>query len=150
MWIRMASGDNSTRARNCSDATSWATTPDFDLDTAMGLDWMARARSGNKAAGAVSRLFDGANPRKCSAKRRNYTVRRIKWREWIKMERVNGIEPSYAAWEAAVLPLNYTRAQRILRQVAGNEDGEGNARVLAPDQARVLALMLQNPLSILT
>lgn len=26
-----------------------------------------------------------------------------------KMERVKGIEPSYAAWEAAVLPLNYTR-----------------------------------------
>ena len=26
------------------------------------------------------------------------------------MERVKGIEPSYAAWEAAVLPLNYTRA----------------------------------------
>ncbi len=28
------------------------------------------------------------------------------------MERVKGIEPSYAAWEAAVLPLNYTRAAR--------------------------------------
>jgi len=27
------------------------------------------------------------------------------------MERVKGIEPSYAAWEAAVLPLNYTRMQ---------------------------------------
>jgi hypothetical protein len=26
------------------------------------------------------------------------------------MERVEGIEPSYAAWEAAVLPLNYTRS----------------------------------------
>ena len=26
-----------------------------------------------------------------------------------KLERVKGIEPSYAAWEAAVLPLNYTR-----------------------------------------
>ena len=26
-----------------------------------------------------------------------------------KRERVKGIEPSYAAWEAAVLPLNYTR-----------------------------------------
>ncbi len=25
------------------------------------------------------------------------------------MERVKGIEPSYAAWEATVLPLNYTR-----------------------------------------
>jgi hypothetical protein len=28
------------------------------------------------------------------------------------MERVKGIEPSYAAWEAAVLPLNYTRVGR--------------------------------------
>ncbi len=26
-------------------------------------------------------------------------------------ERVKGIEPSYAAWEAAVLPLNYTRVR---------------------------------------
>ena len=25
------------------------------------------------------------------------------------MERVNGIEPSFEAWEAPVLPLNYTR-----------------------------------------
>ena len=25
------------------------------------------------------------------------------------LERVKGIEPSYAAWEVAVLPLNYTR-----------------------------------------
>jgi hypothetical protein len=28
------------------------------------------------------------------------------------MERVMGIEPTLAAWEAAVLPLNYTRARR--------------------------------------
>jgi hypothetical protein len=28
------------------------------------------------------------------------------------MERVKGIEPSYEAWEAAVLPLNYTRIRR--------------------------------------
>jgi hypothetical protein len=26
------------------------------------------------------------------------------------MERVKGIEPSYSAWEAAALPLSYTRA----------------------------------------
>ena len=32
-----------------------------------------------------------------------------------KMERVKGIEPSYAAWEAAVLPLNYTRNHRLRR-----------------------------------
>jgi hypothetical protein len=33
-------------------------------------------------------------------------------KQWIygsAVERVKGIEPSYAAWEAAVLPLNYTR-----------------------------------------
>ncbi len=28
------------------------------------------------------------------------------------LERVKGIEPSYEAWEAAVLPLNYTRDRR--------------------------------------
>ena len=28
------------------------------------------------------------------------------------MERVKGIEPSYSAWEADVLPLNYTRTDR--------------------------------------
>jgi hypothetical protein len=26
-----------------------------------------------------------------------------------KLERVKGIEPSYSAWEAAALPLSYTR-----------------------------------------
>ena len=31
------------------------------------------------------------------------------------LERVKGIEPSYAAWEAAVLPLNYTRMHVALR-----------------------------------
>ena len=31
------------------------------------------------------------------------------------VERVKGIEPSYAAWEAAVLPLNYTRVVWILK-----------------------------------
>ena len=30
------------------------------------------------------------------------------------MERVKGIEPSYEAWEAAVLPLNYTRILQIV------------------------------------
>ena len=28
-----------------------------------------------------------------------------------QMERVEGIEPSYQAWEARVLPLNYTRLE---------------------------------------
>ena len=30
-------------------------------------------------------------------------------KDWEPLERVKGIEPSYEAWEAAVLPLNYTR-----------------------------------------
>ena len=29
------------------------------------------------------------------------------------LERVKGIEPSYSAWEADVLPLNYTRPLRM-------------------------------------
>jgi hypothetical protein len=31
------------------------------------------------------------------------------------LERVKGIEPSSRAWEAFVLPLNYTRVRRIVR-----------------------------------
>ena len=35
------------------------------------------------------------------------------------VERVKGIEPSYEAWEAAVLPLNYTRSGVVPRPWAG-------------------------------
>jgi hypothetical protein len=37
---------------------------------------------------------------------------------------VKGIEPSYAAWEAAVLPLNYTRKGEALCPSSG---GAGKA-----------------------
>ena len=46
-------------------------------------------------------------------------VRPVRPGEIKEVERVKGIEPSYEAWEAAVLPLNYTRATRILRGFAG-------------------------------
>ena len=40
-------------------------------------------------------------------------VRSQQPKQWIsqngELERAKGIEPSYAAWEAAVLPLNYAR-----------------------------------------
>ena len=32
----------------------------------------------------------------------------------VEVERAKGIEPSYAAWEAAVLPLNYTRIEALM------------------------------------
>jgi hypothetical protein len=35
------------------------------------------------------------------------------------LERAKGIEPSYAAWEAAVLPLNYARKINHLARLAG-------------------------------
>ena len=35
-----------------------------------------------------------------------------------ELERAKGIEPSYAAWEAAVLPLNYARKINDLARVA--------------------------------
>ena len=45
------------------------------------------------------------------------------------MERVMGIEPTLAAWEAAVLPLNYTRAPRVglyeRRRPGGNPRSSG-------------------------
>jgi tRNA (guanine-N7-)-methyltransferase len=38
----------------------------------------------------------------------------------LDLERVKGIEPSYEAWEAAVLPLNYTRGGADCRPVPGH------------------------------
>jgi hypothetical protein len=38
------------------------------------------------------------------------------------MERAKRIELSYAAWEAAVLPLNYARGRRFL-SMAGRRNG---------------------------
>ena len=53
------------------------------------------------------------------------------------MERVKGIEPSYAAWEAAVLPLNYTRTGDGLSVSRGglpSVEGECGGRSLWFDQ----------------
>ena len=53
------------------------------------------------------------------------------------MERVKGIEPSYSAWEAAALPLSYTRkpaenqgfhvrlSERFTARFTGCPEGEG-------------------------
>src|SRR3954465_16073004 len=41
-----------------------------------------------------------------------------------RMERAKGIEPSYAAWEAAVLPLNYPRDPRVRTTITWGCDGE--------------------------
>ena len=53
-----------------------------------------------------------AHPARWTSSTRNWTPVGIVVRNGMDrkdMERVKGIEPSYAAWEAAVLPLNYTR-----------------------------------------
>ena len=54
------------------------------------------------------------------ASQREFPTDRLIFRErssGCEVERVMGIEPTLAAWEAAVLPLNYTRTRRyfILR-----------------------------------
>lgn len=43
------------------------------------------------------------------------------------VERVKGIEPSYAAWEAAVLPLNYTRVRDLCESNISALPGPGQA-----------------------
>ena len=54
------------------------------------------------------------------------------------MERVTGIEPAYFAWEANVLPLNYTRNEPT--PVARNwRDGQTNADTENPRQAAIIS-----------
>ena len=54
------------------------------------------------------------------------------------MERVMGIEPTYPAWKAGVLPLNYTRiyvkhsAQKSLLRNAQNRNRTSDTRIFSP------------------
>jgi hypothetical protein len=47
------------------------------------------------------------------------------------MERVKGIEPSYEAWEAAVLPLNYTRMDAVPAQYSRRQEAKYTASVMS-------------------
>ena len=49
------------------------------------------------------------------------------------MERVKGIEPSYSAWEAAALPLSYTRSVRraLAQHRAHGQSGMKRRRPIA-------------------
>ena len=60
-------------------------------------------------------LFSGGAPRnaKSPAKSKGF--------HGAAMERVKGIEPSYSAWEADVLPMNYTRIT-VLLIINGRDD----------------------------
>ena len=42
----------------------------------------------------------------------------IVWQQFSRVERVTGIEPALSAWEADVLPLNYTRRRADRHTVA--------------------------------
>ncbi len=58
------------------------------------------------------------------------------WIRW-DLERVKGIEPSYAAWEAAVLPLNYTRhSVAVYAVMAANAIRTGRERQRRRGSAR--------------
>ena len=63
-----------------------------------------------------------------------------------ELERAKGIEPSYAAWEAAVLPLNYARLCPFdyLRPRVPPSALPPVARPLAPDfnQSRIFRMRI--------
>ena len=48
------------------------------------------------------------------------------------LERVKGIEPSYAAWEAAVLPLNYTRVQARFYSTSADRQSSPDGVITKP------------------
>ena len=63
----------------------------------------------------------------------------------MEVERVKGIEPSYAAWEAAVLPLNYTRIEEVI--LAQTKQGSGRI-VRLSFSLEIAAMFLRRILSI--
>ena len=51
------------------------------------------------------------------------------------MERVTGIEPALSAWEADVLPLNYTRERTTEASRTASARRSGETRAAAEDRA---------------
>ena len=79
-------------------------------------------RDGKEGPRATDRLFSA----RYEARRKCAVWRGRAKQPWkVEVERVKGIEPSYAAWEAAVLPLNYTR-------MGSNRNGPARTAVGAP------------------
>ena len=56
----------------------------------------------------------------------------------LRAERVRGIEPPYSAWEADVLPLNYTRVAASLPVDPPRGFGAENGTVSSPFDAKTL------------
>ena len=73
----------------------------------------ATLQSGNSPALILSCLVQGSTG--CVVDRNGQEFRMGRGGKKKGMERVMGIEPTLSAWEAEVLPLNYTRAESILR-----------------------------------
>jgi hypothetical protein len=78
-----------------------------------GMSWHSETLVGDKGA----ELPEQANDRQLKLSAR------------AKMERAKGIEPSYEAWEASVLPLNYAR-QGVLTQWQERRDSNPQPPVL--------------------
>src|SRR5205807_5082001 len=65
-----------------------------------------------------------------------------------RVERVKGIEPSYAAWEAAVLPLNYTRISclaRVSRTHRGHNHRAADLSIQSISASPERAITVANP-----
>ena len=52
--------------------------------------------------------------------------------EPLSHKRVMGIEPTYLAWKASVLPLNYTRTYIIFQASAQNRNRTSDTRIFSP------------------
>src|SRR6266513_2698284 len=90
-----------------------AASPDFWIRCRRAREM--RQRSGGLAKSVIRHLEQQRRVTHCSSARASTACWARLTRPTIcngcerKLERAKGIEPSYAAWEAAVLPLNYAR-----------------------------------------
>ena len=57
----------------------------------------------------AQQAWDNAQPRDASREEREHDEGPGPWVRGLRVERMTGIEPALSAWEAEVLPLNYTR-----------------------------------------
>ena len=87
----------------------------LEFATQVKCDCESKCRGNARQPAATTRAGRSRSGHEITHEISNFASLRFPQRAWgcPGMERVMGIEPTLAAWEAAVLPLNYTRAGRF-------------------------------------
>ena len=109
---RVRGQDSGPRRRRLSPPGRTRTRPHRNVPERAALERAARSPTASNAPGPTDGYYPEAASARANQGRATTRARTVMVRA-LGLERVTGIEPALSAWEAEVLPLNYTRVAPV-------------------------------------